>query len=86
MTKTSKHTKGHKNNKSKKSNKYKGGESNNNYYNSIGSVDSVDESMKKVLGEFGFQNTSKSNQSGWAVGGILGVGAVISILYFTLKK
>jgi hypothetical protein len=83
MTKTNKNTKGHKNNKSKR---HKGGESNNNYYNSIGSVDSVDESMKKVLGEFGFQNTSKSNQSGWAIGGIIGVGAVISILYFTLKK
>ncbi len=42
--------------------------------------------MQNVLGKFGFQNTSENNQSGWAIGGIVGVGAVISILYFTLKK
>ena len=85
MTKTSKNTKGHKNNKNKRSKRYKGGA---NYYNSVGDSDrdSVDDKMQNVLGKFGFQNTSESNQSGWAVGGILGVGAIISILYFTLKK
>jgi hypothetical protein len=42
--------------------------------------------MQNVLVKFGIENTSKSNQSGWAITGIVGVGAVISILYFTLKK
>jgi trimethylamine:corrinoid methyltransferase-like protein len=85
MTKTNKHTKGHKNNKSKRSKRYKGGA---NYYNPVGDADrdSVDDKMQNVLAKFGIENTSDNSQTGWAVGGILGVGAVISILYFTLKK
>lgn len=85
MTKTNKHTKGHKNNKSKRTKRYKGGA---NYYTPFGDSDrdSVDDKMQNVLAKFGIENTSDNNQTGWAVGGILGVGAVISILYFTLKK
>ena len=84
MTKTNKHTKGHKN-KSKRNKRYKGGA---DYYTPVGDPDrdSVDDKMQNVLAKFGFQNTSDNNQTGWAVGGIVGVGAVISILYFTLKK
>ena len=85
MTKTSKNTKGHKNNNSRRSKRYKGGA---NYYTPVGDPDrdSVDDKMQNVLEKFGFQNTSDNNQTGWAVGGIVGIGAVISILYFTLKK
>jgi|688.fasta_scaffold675863_2 hypothetical protein len=85
MTKTSKNTKGHKNNKSKRSKRYKGGA---NYYTPVGDPDrdSVDDKMQNVLAKFGIENTSDNNQTGWAVGGIVGIGAVISILYFTLKK
>ena len=84
MTKTNKNIKGHKN-KSKRNKKLKGGA---NYYTSVGDSerDSVDDKMQNVLAKFGIENTSDNNQTGWAVGGILGVGAVISILYFTLKK
>ena len=59
-----------------------------NYYTPVGDPDrdSVDDKMQNVLAKFGIENTSDNNQTGWAVGGILGVGAVISILYFTLKK
>jgi hypothetical protein len=84
MTKTNKNIKGHKN-KSKRNKKLKGGA---NYYTPVGDSerDSVDDKMQNVLAKFGIENTSDNNQTGWAVGGILGVGAVISILYFTLKK
>ena len=85
MTKTSKNTKGHKNNKSKRSKRYKGGAE---YYTPFGDSDrdSVDDKMQNVLAKFGIENTPNNNQTGWAVGGIVGIGAVISILYFTLKK
>ena len=84
MTKTNKNTKGHKN-KSKRNKKYKGGV---NYYTAVGDPDrdSVDDKMQSVLAKFGIENTPDNNQTGWVVGGIVGVGAVISILYFTLKK
>ena len=76
MTKTNKNTKGHKNKSKRK------------YYTPFGDSDrdSVDDKMQNVLAKFGIENTPNNNQTGWAVGGIVGIGAVISILYFTLKK